>query len=501
VSDLFHRYLDGQASDAETEALSAALRSDAAARTEYLRLADLHARLAIDPVLWSASREPVRRQPGLLARAGWPVAVATLLLLLVSRSSKPDVATERFPVATLLAEEAAVWSGRILDPGSRLDAGTFKLRSGRAALRLDGGTKVLFTGPADVRLETAGRVRLLRGEAQALVPEEASGFTMAVPGGEAIGLASEFVASVSGSGVSEITVVEGDVDVGPRGGSGEMRRVAAGAAIRVGAGGEVAEGMVRLPADTFVEAVGTMVQRKPVQPAAVVERFATYVPGDYQSGELSGGTGWCGPWTWLTDAAGKRISSGNVKVISIGSLASRQGWVTQPQVVMRQRRLCRPIDLGQDGVHYLSMRCFEPPLDATGNASEDRGRTIILDLKSVDATVREHVGLRVDYLGRPTLETGMGQGIVSPARMPDGELLLVGKIVSRRSREDEVFLRVFPAGEEPPLWEPDTWHVVSSGLFFDAVLDHAVVNSRGPVPRRIDEIRIGSTWQEIAHAP
>ena len=70
----------------------------------------------------------------------------------------------------------------------------------------------------------------------------AAGFHAVAPayfhraGGGAIGLGSGFAARVAQSGSAEISVVEGDIDVSPRGGSGEMRRVTAGAAIRIPGG-------------------------------------------------------------------------------------------------------------------------------------------------------------------------------------------------------------------------------------------------------------------------
>jgi hypothetical protein len=57
-ADLIHAFLDGRATDAEMDRLNELLRSDPAAREEYLQLADMHSCLAVDEQLWV---EPAHR--------------------------------------------------------------------------------------------------------------------------------------------------------------------------------------------------------------------------------------------------------------------------------------------------------------------------------------------------------------------------------------------------------------------------------------------------------
>jgi len=56
MRELAARYLNGAATEAEVARLSELLRADQGAREEYLRLADVHARLAADTSLWTHER-------------------------------------------------------------------------------------------------------------------------------------------------------------------------------------------------------------------------------------------------------------------------------------------------------------------------------------------------------------------------------------------------------------------------------------------------------------
>ena len=60
-----------------------------------------------------------------------------------------------------------------------------------------------------------------------------------------------------------------------------------------------------------------------------------------------------------------------------------------------------------------------------------------------------------------------------------------------------MWLRVFDAGEPPGPVEPESWDVRTHGLRLDATLDRVVLESSGTKPRRIEEIRIGTTWRDV----
>lgn len=87
----------------------------------------------------------------------------------------------------------------------------------------------------------------------------------------------------------------------------------------------------------------------------------------------------------------------------------------------------------------------------------------------------------------------------SPQTLPaDQTTLWIGKIVSRKDGDDEVYFRVY--GEEDVLEyaEPSTWHVVTRDTDLDAQLDLVLLSSEGTMDRIIDELRIGPTWRSVA---
>ena len=61
LTELIDAYLSGNASEEQVEQLSVRLRSDEAAREQFLGIADVHACLAVDESLWAGRNEPADR--------------------------------------------------------------------------------------------------------------------------------------------------------------------------------------------------------------------------------------------------------------------------------------------------------------------------------------------------------------------------------------------------------------------------------------------------------
>lgn len=85
---LTNAFLDGRATDDEADRLSTLLRDDAAARDEYLRLADIHACMAVDERLWCGATdcEPKPRVVNVFpaSHGGWQRPFVAALLGLVA---------------------------------------------------------------------------------------------------------------------------------------------------------------------------------------------------------------------------------------------------------------------------------------------------------------------------------------------------------------------------------------------------------------------------------
>ena len=154
MHDLAHGFLDGRATEADVERLSAMLRTDAAARDAYLRIADMHACLAVDERIWCpAARVPspvthamgrrswlkplVAAVVGLAVGLGSAGLVFAYVVPMVSKSI--SLLREGFesgpaPVAQGLPTVADVWSGDRTAVVSREQ--TVSPRSGEQMLRI-----------------------------------------------------------------------------------------------------------------------------------------------------------------------------------------------------------------------------------------------------------------------------------------------------------------------------------------------------------------------------
>ena len=491
MRELAARYLNGAATEAEVARLSELLRADQGAREEYLRLADVHARLAADTSLWTHERPRNQTVP---RWKGWllPFAAAAAVLLMAALFWPAEKAAPP-PVATLLRAEDAVWAGGSPNEGGRLNAGPLRLSAGRALLRLDGGAILLLRGAVDARLESGGSVALLAGEIHAQVPEAAAGFTLRAPGGDVVDLGTEFVTRVSHESMAEVTVVKGEVEVRPR--QGSAQRLTTGKALAMERDGSVRATAARLPVRAWEDwEIKPAAQRR--EGALLVHDAFEYPPGSHDPAALNGGAGWGGPWSLLTDSQGARIYSGASRTMETGAFGNAGAWLAPAGKNLRQRRLAQPLGLAQDAVRYASLAWFEESLP-TGRRkpSASPASGLSLTFRSLEDAAPGCVGLRVDHLLRPRIETGMGQGFVSRVRATEGRrLLLVAKILSRREGEDEIMLRVFDADDPPGAWEPEEWDIRTRGLRLDAVLDHVILQSSGPSPRRIEEVRLASAW-------
>lgn len=495
MRELAARYLDGTATSAEVEQLSALLRTDEQARLDYLRLAEVHARLATDTAIWV--REKSLGNPPMPSRwRRWLMPLTAAAVVVVAAASLRQMETGSLtPVATLLRADDARWAGEALLEGQRLNAGLLRLSAGSALLRLDGGALVLLSGAVELRIDNGGSLALLAGEIHAQVPEAAAGFTVHTPGGEVVDLGTEFIARVSPDKVTEVAVVRGEVELRPS--QGAPRRLTTGKAIALQQDGGMHEIAARLPKVAWEDLVHRRAAQRRADTLLAQDTF-DYPEGSHEPSALTGGRGWEGPWSLLTDPQGARLFSGGSRTMEITVDGDVKAWLAPAGKTFRQRRLAQPIDLSHDAIYYASLSWFEEALPSalrTATASPASGASVTL--RSLDPSAQARVSLRVDHQLRPRIETGAGQGFISRVRVPEGRrLLLVAKLLSRRNSEDEVLLRVFDTEEPPGPWEPAEWDIRTRGLRLDAVLDHVILQSSGPQPRRIEELRLSRTWQD-----
>jgi hypothetical protein len=189
----------GLGNSEQMRALNELLRANAAARDEYLFRAELHARLASDPDLFSRESEsrvtslenvsPLRaaRRP---RRMTWAIALAACVALLatgwwvaqVSLSSGRKGVTSK-AVAMLDRMVDAEWNQGDVSPrlGAPLEPGWLRLKSGLVQIVFYSGARVVMEGPAELQLISPDEAVCLSGRLVAEVPPQAKGFRVRTP--------------------------------------------------------------------------------------------------------------------------------------------------------------------------------------------------------------------------------------------------------------------------------------------------------------------------------
>ena len=192
----------GTASDEQMRGLNQLLRSDSAARDEYILRLELHSRLASEPDLFASvvnereSRDVQNSLPGQRLPNGgrdgwnWAFALAACFALLaagwlgsrLARLTERKGATSK-AVAMLAQVADAQWNQGNEAPrlGSPLEPGLLRLNSGLAQIVFYSGARVVIEGPSEFRLISPGEAACQSGRLIAEVPPQAKGFRINTP--------------------------------------------------------------------------------------------------------------------------------------------------------------------------------------------------------------------------------------------------------------------------------------------------------------------------------
>jgi hypothetical protein len=250
----------GSMSDEQARMLNELLRSDPAARDEYLLRVELHSRLASDPDLFAAAPSEIVASDGLNARSekvvpiqssdaqrrqviGWVVALAACVALVIGgwlgwrgwhQAERKSGATSK-AVAILNRVVDAQWSSAAQAPllGAPLEPGVLRLTSGLAQIVFYSGARVAIEGPAELQIVTPSEASLRIGRLTAEVPPQARGFRVATPQMNVTDLGTAFGLDVN-EAATELHVFQGTVEFLPKIGGAKQ-------ALQEGAG-VVAEG-------------------------------------------------------------------------------------------------------------------------------------------------------------------------------------------------------------------------------------------------------------------
>ncbi|MEM7476251.1 MAG: iron dicitrate transport regulator FecR [Planctomycetota bacterium] len=208
----------------QSQRLSERLTSDAAARHAFIEATAFDAMLASEfPAeehdLSSALGVGMDRSESATATSAnaWKrplviVLAAAASIMLLAFALRPRGESI---VATIASSEEAAWESSLpTTPGSNLERGRLKLRSGIATIQFVSGANVTLEAPAELELISAMRGKLVEGAAIIHVPEEAQGFVMETPNGYAVDYGTQFAVQVDRKlSRSDFELIEGEISV------------------------------------------------------------------------------------------------------------------------------------------------------------------------------------------------------------------------------------------------------------------------------------------------
>lgn len=298
IHELVTRILEGFGEERDCQALEQLVVSSPEARRAYVAYMGDTAFLR-----WrSAERQPeiVSELMSLAAteRAGRPwgavrgfitatvlAAIGLAAWSMVPTPRQPVAAVKSGGVATLIRATGVAWpaGGTAWPELSRLALGDSLLfEAGELELVFDTGVKVIVCGPADFEIRAGDRAFSRLGKINARVGADGEGFTIETPVASVVDLGTEFTVEVGPSGVTDVAVLRGLVDLavnGPVGGGRGVsaRRLGQGEGMRIEPGGKVGR-MMSISSDRFPD--GSGVDRRPRDAEPIITGISDNSPSE-----------------------------------------------------------------------------------------------------------------------------------------------------------------------------------------------------------------------------
>ncbi|MEO2027250.1 MAG: FecR domain-containing protein [Fuerstiella sp.] len=235
VSDeLLDRFLDGDTSNEESEAVLHWLEADQNMR-RFAERSEIHADLRrslhrrnvqqealavcsddASPDLSEYGDKPIRRHDGRRTFAFVAATLATAALLasvLFGPGNSFDRSNSTASIATVAYQSNAGWSDQQRSVGDPIGRGIVQLDVGIARLDFANGASVTLQGSARFEVLSNNRTRLHHGILTAQIPEAAIGFEVQTPAMDVVDLGTAFGVSVGTDGETGVCVFEGEVEV------------------------------------------------------------------------------------------------------------------------------------------------------------------------------------------------------------------------------------------------------------------------------------------------
>ena len=242
LTHLLDLYLDGTLSSEEASELEQLLGASTSARRQFWEYTALHG-ATHEAAKWKwAGQETstaqvapnvVRVSFGRWLRPAALAAAACVALLVSWFFFGRDAGSPAAGVAVLTRAVGVEWTDGVRPvPGAILSPGWLKLKAGAVQVEFYAGARVVVEGPAEFRVASAREGFLRTGKVRAQVPEQARGFRIVTSLLSAVDLGTEFGVNVPPTGLPEVHVFAGRVEV-TRPGTGVTNELVAGKAVRL----------------------------------------------------------------------------------------------------------------------------------------------------------------------------------------------------------------------------------------------------------------------------
>ncbi len=473
LRELVAKHCDEELSNEERETLNDLLRTSPALRREYASLMELHANLMTHPGLpGKVVPFPIRRQ----TVWKWTAAAAAAIIILLLALPRNEAVQQAPSFATLIQATECEWLGKASPvEGERLGKSDLRLDHGTALIRFFDGVEISLQAPSHLEILGPNAATLHQGElyfSNDMSDEDVS-FSLSTPQGELLDIGTSYSVAVKENGVEEVHVEDGKVIRLDE--SGQEFTVGAGQAMRWLAKGQSEAIPYKAKPNALRRAEWRAGQGKPIAWFSFVDQEGYGFPDGWKP--------------WGESARGKTLIEGD--------FSSNGYQPTERSVIAAPLKL--PIDMSKNGVTYFSLFCtIEDASNASRmfyfafreSSSPDHKAQFTLTPK------RRTIGAHLLYAD----DDSAGRSTMALALPPNGtKFQIAGKIISRASEPDQVFLRLLPEHEPLESVEPFAWSVVGQRVDCDFRFDLVSIHFNTGGNLAVSDLNLGKTWESATN--
>ncbi len=513
----FADYVSGDISPEQHELLQEVLKGDSQARAAYREFMDLEASLRtwatedaeaeLTHVASPHGEAGKRSKRRLLAVATVAASVALVAMSWwmfwhqdqpshpIAHPSGGSGVSTFASLGTIRQTDGCVWEPPIaVASGSKLSQGSLSLVSGSAELQFTSGTNIVLEGPCEVQVLSADAAYLLAGRIFVNVTELSDGFTLKTPDATIVDLGTEYAVSLDDES-TEVHVFEGSVIWEPGGNADATvaEQIEAGEARRYMRSRPTHGARIALGLRQFVRSLEAAERDAAGSNLLAYDGFEN-LAGHIRRGRS--GFGWSGGWE--SAQRGRRriatvVDAPSGDVFGMERSGRRLLQLTEGDAIRRQ--LERPLTLESESAYFVSIllqrdcepgesgRFFETSLSGEGGPKGRRAR--------------REIAFGVSSDGLPFIKSGGSIIRAAPPIEDSVTYFCVLKILVSAEGSVHTSYRVFRPGESMDDGEPTVWTCTGNTDQVDSRVSHLRFSVGAEAVYRIDELKIGRTWQSV----